>query len=294
MYTIDLSDAFTERRPLIVQQISVAAHTCGFFQVENHGIPLDVMENTLLLARLFHEQHLEYKSEFIYTSPILHLGQVGARDSLHMPLEPVLPAPGLVPNFCIRQFLEWDVEVLRVAKLVMELLSEGLGLESGRIEDMACHRGRYMDADYFPYGSQGAILNLDFPPGSNLAVGPFTDPCVMKIQVQDKPNGLQFKDGDVWLEFPAWDDLLVSVGDLLQIFSNDNYKRAVQRVVADDMMEPPVSLSIFFYPAGGGNLGPFRELLSNNEPPHYRRFTLPQFFDQAHYTDPLSSFRFRD
>ncbi|KAJ8643310.1 hypothetical protein MRB53_005058 [Persea americana] len=101
----------------------------------------------------------------------------------------------------------------------------------------------------------------------------------MKIQVQDEPNGLQFRDGDVWLEFPAWDNLLVSVGDLLQIFSNDNYKRAEQRVFADDMMEPPVSLSIFFYPARGGyNLGPFQELLSNNEPPHYRRFTLPQFF----------------
>lgn len=61
---IDLQGVDGERRKEIINDVRKAAETWGFFQIVNHGIRLDILEQLLEGVRRFHEQPQEYKKDW--------------------------------------------------------------------------------------------------------------------------------------------------------------------------------------------------------------------------------------
>ncbi|KAL6003462.1 hypothetical protein ACLOJK_023692 [Asimina triloba] len=220
--TVDLSHLNTRRRPAVVRQIADAARTWGFFQITNHGIPQSVVDAAITAVRSFHEQPLAVRSKYytrdmgndvVYNSNFdLFQSKVASwRDSLYMVLAPraALDAEEKIPEICRRELVAWDEEVRRVGEVLMEVLSQGLGLERRKLMQMRCLEERSLVGQYYPYCPEAERTM------GNVA---HTDRSVLTVLVQSDVGGLEVKHGEESVQvIPTRGALVVNIGDLLQV-----------------------------------------------------------------------------
>ncbi|KAJ0987243.1 hypothetical protein J5N97_005599 [Dioscorea zingiberensis] len=281
--TVDLSLP----RSIVVDHIRSASKEWGFFQIVNHGIPLSAIENTISAIRSFHELPADVRSQhytrgFVggvsYSSNVdlFKAGAASWRDTVQIAMAPVRPEVDRIPEVCRAETLAWDEHVKEITREVMGLMCEGLGVDTKRIEEMSCLEARMMVCHYYPPCPE---------PDRTLGIVDHTDPSVLTVLIQDLIGGLQVKKEEngeeVWVDVkPIPGALVINVGDLLQIISNDTYKSVKHRVVANSQEEARVSIGIFYNPAKRGELelyGPLPELISSEKPAVYRNFTMSEF-----------------
>ncbi|KAK9276741.1 hypothetical protein L1049_006277 [Liquidambar formosana] len=276
--TIDLS---SDCRSTMVDQIRQASSTLGFFQITNHGISQDLLDRMISSIIAFHEQPTEIKARFYHRnsstgvaySSNVDLFQSKAaswRDTLQMRMGPTMPEHDAIPEVCRTAVIEWEREVGRVGEVLMRLLCEGLGLEEGRLKEMTCLDGKVMVGHYYPYCPQ---------PDLTLGLAWHTDPGVLTVLLQDQVGGLQVKYGEEYVDVkPLPGALVINIGDILQIISNDEYKSVEHRVLANPSSEPRVSIGVFFNPINReGMYGPLPELIMPEKPAVYRQFIYSEF-----------------
>ncbi|CAO2175628.1 unnamed protein product [Urochloa humidicola] len=270
-----------------------AARTWGFFHLINHSaVDADYPSRALAAVRAFNELPATERAPY-YSRPVdggvnyftnIDLYQSSAaswRDSIQITLGPKQyrrpDLADLIPAVCSAELLEWEARATAAASRVMALLSEGLGLGAAALEEASCLEGRVMACHYYPQCPE---------PESTMGVVPHTDPIVLTVLVQDEIGGLQVKHQDEdgrswWVDVkPVPGALVINVGDLLQIMSNDKYVSVEHRVTMNTREEPRVSIATFFSPGkrGGALFGPIPELVSSENPPKYRNFTMEEFF----------------
>ncbi|XP_043705800.1 1-aminocyclopropane-1-carboxylate oxidase homolog 1-like isoform X1 [Telopea speciosissima] len=288
---VDLTGVDSDRRSLIVEQIRDASREFGFFQVINHGVPSDVINRTINSMKAFNEQPTEVKSQYysrerrgVTFSTNFDLYQSKAaswRDTVQMRLSPTRPDLELIPEIFRSEALEWDEHVRRVGEVLMEILSEGLGVKSEKLKELSCSEARVMVSHYYPYCPQ---------PDLTLGITPHTDPGVLTMLLQNQIGGLQVKHGDEWLDVkPMPDAIVINIGDILQILSNDEYKSVEHRVLANPHREPRISIAIFLNPSKRENMyGPLPELTSREKPALFQQFRLEEFMKKF-FTKELDS-----
>ncbi|XP_021769873.1 1-aminocyclopropane-1-carboxylate oxidase homolog 9-like isoform X2 [Chenopodium quinoa] len=85
---------------------------------------------------------------------------------------------------------------------------------------------------------------------------------------------------DQWIHVPPMEGaLIVIIGDMLQLISNDLLRSAEHRVLAN-WKGPRLSAACFFYPNGRNkdrNYGPIEELLSDKNPALYKEITHAEY-----------------
>ncbi|PRQ41097.1 putative deacetoxyvindoline 4-hydroxylase [Rosa chinensis] len=279
--TIDLSDLHSDRRSSIVDQVSGACRNFGFFQITNHGIPSVVLDRTIAAVKAFHEQPTEVKTRFYrremdlgvsYFSNIdLYTSKAASwRDTLQMRLSPVPPAADDVPEVCRDEIAAWNQQIQRLGEELLGLMSEGLGLPAEKLREMTCLEGRAMVGNYYPPCPQ---------PDLTVGLTSHSDPGVLTVLLQDHIGGLQVKHEDAWLDVkPVSGALVINVGDLLQIISNEEYKSVDHRVMANPQHEARVAIAVFLNPSNReGVFGPLPELVSSEKPALYREFKFTEF-----------------
>lgn len=104
---------------------------------------------------------------------------------------------------------------------------------------------------------------------------------------------------DQWIDIrPVPGALVINIGDLMQLISNDRFKSVEHRVLAN-RIGPRISVACFFstsFQPSSKLYGPIKELLSEDNPPVYRETTvneyLSYFYDHGlDGTSPLTHFK---
>ncbi|XP_022775690.1 1-aminocyclopropane-1-carboxylate oxidase homolog 4-like [Durio zibethinus] len=280
--TIDLSGP----RSVVVEQVASASRSFGFFRILNHGIPVQVLDRTIGSVRAFHEQPQDVKAGFyrrdkgtgvslVCNNDLFHSKAASWRDTLRISVGPNLPELEQIPEVCRDEVVEWNLQTKALGEWLMGLLSQGLGLDTDKLKNTSCLEGRYMACHYYPCCPQ---------PDLTLGIASHTDPGVLTVLLQDHIGGLQIKHEEEWVDVkPVPGALVINIADVLQIMSNDEYRSAEHRVLANSSDEPRVSIAVFFNASAREALyGPFSELTSPEKPARYRQFVYDDYIRRFH------------
>ncbi|KAF9590721.1 hypothetical protein IFM89_036845 [Coptis chinensis] len=246
-------------------QILGASETWGFFQVVNLGVPISVMESMIEGVLRFHEQDDEVKKELysrdrkkrvkftsnfdLYTSKAANW-----RDSLSIsmlasdPLDPdELPIcryeqKHLRSNYPTPSYVATKPQsnlLKQLGDTLFELLSEGLGLETNFLKNNEYAELCTLVSNYYPACPE---------PELTIGIALDTDVVFLTTLLQDSIGGLQVLHQDQWVDInPIPGAVVVNIGDMLQIISNDKLKSVEHRALAN-RMGPRVSVACFLTP----------------------------------------------
>lgn len=274
---IDLSSP----EPYAVDRIRHAAATYGFFQVVNHGVPVSLLDRLIAATGGFHELPAPEKMKHYRRGPTngvnyfsnvdLFLAKAASwRDTLQIRLGPTIAEVNAIPEICREEVIEWNEECKQLGERLLALLAQGLGLKPDKFKEMSCSEGRVMVAHYYPYCPE---------PEKTVGIACHTDPGLLTVLLQDEVGGLQVKHDGKWVRVkPVPGALVINIGDLLQLISNDEYVSVEHRVIANSNPKPRVSVAVFFNPGHRDDLyGPLPELVSPEKPAIYRQFTYTEY-----------------
>ncbi|KAJ8753828.1 hypothetical protein K2173_000082 [Erythroxylum novogranatense] len=286
---IDFQDVFSDDQSLrrdAMNRISSACREWGFFQVVNHGVDHELMQNTREVWREFFNLPVEVK-EVYANSPFTYEGygsRLGVEKGacldwsdyffLHyMPnsLRDKTKWPE-TPDSCRKLVSEYGRQVVELGGKLMKVLSSNLGLE----ED-------YLVKAFGGQENVGACLRVNFypkcpQPDLTLGLSSHSDPGGMTILLPDENvAGLQVLKGGSWITVnPVPNAFIVNIGDQIQVLSNAMYKSVEHRVIVNAAKDR-VSLAFFYNPKGDEIIEPCKDLVTEERPALYTPMTFNEY-----------------
>jgi gibberellin 20-oxidase len=274
------------------EQLAAACRDWGFFQIQNHGIPLELLNRLRAHSHSFFELPLEQKERAAACSANNFYGYGIAKgrtyspnawmEAFHMEWTPAsqvrrhmerigIPQPQF-EGFC-EAVEQYASEAEKLAVQLMELVALGLGLDATTF------------SRHFAGASTSTVRMNYYPPcpqpSQTLGISPHSDFNIFTILLQDTIAGLQvLKDDDEWVTVkPNPNALVVNVGDTLHAWSNGRIKSVMHRALVNTT-EPRLSVVYFFGPHPDTKIDPIPALVSSDCPLRYRSFVYKQFVEQ--------------
>ncbi|XP_074325515.1 protein DMR6-LIKE OXYGENASE 2-like [Apium graveolens] len=299
---IDLSISDTQ---LVVSQIAEACKNWGFFQVINHGVPLQLQEKVFLASKSFFSQSKEEKQrirrdefnplgyydtehtknvrdwkevfDFTVENPMVMPASPDPQDK---DVEKFINQWPRNPNYLRELCEEYAKEVEKLSFKIMGLIALSLGLSANRFDEFFKDSTSFIRLNYYP----------PCPiPDLALGVGRHKDAGALTVLYQDDVGGLEVKrktDGE-WIRVkPTPNAYIINVGDIIQVWSNDRYESVEHRVMVNSERER-FSIPFFFNPSHSTMVKPLVELTNDENPANYKEYNWGKFFA----TRKLSNFK---
>ncbi|KAF0917926.1 hypothetical protein E2562_021642 [Oryza meyeriana var. granulata] len=257
------------------EEAAKLSHACedwGFFQVVNHGIAEETVEEMKRdVMGFFHlplaektpfaqqpgwiegygqafvnseEQTLDWADlYFLATQPPSY------RDLRFWPPE---------PSTFRRSMDRYSAETQRVATELLRAMARNLGLrDAGKMTRIAA--AQHMRMNYYPPCPAKERDRV-------LGVSPHSDAVGLTLLLQVSPvQGLQIRRHGAWIPVdPIPGALVANVGDVIEVLTNGRYKSIEHRAVVDARQER-VSVAAFHSATFGSTYGPLEEMVGGGE-----------------------------
>ncbi|KAE9600812.1 hypothetical protein Lal_00011321 [Lupinus albus] len=290
--SIPIIDMSNWNDPKVGDAICDAAEKWGFFQVINHGIPIQVLENVKDATYRFYE--LPSKEKVKYTKENSSSKHVRYGSSFTPEAEKALEWKDYLSLFYVSEdeaMATWPYacrdEALEYMKMSETLIKQLLNVLMKRLNVSQIDEKR----ESLLMGSKRINLNY-YPicPNQELtvAIGRHSDVSTLTVLLQDETGGLYVRaeDHHSWIHVPPVSGaLVINIGDALQIISNGRYKSIEHRVTTNES-NTRVSVPIFVNPSPSDVIGPLPEVLANGEKQIYKNVLysdyVKHFFRKAH------------
>lgn len=285
---IDISDpSSTETAAL-----DAACRDHGFFLLAGHGLD-DLIERTFVEGQKFFDADRSVKESVRRTQEV-SLGyfdrELTKRRRDHKEVfDYVDPQRGgdrnpnqwpgdIGPELFRQTMVDFFDEFAKLAARTTSLVLETLGLESQTIEgergsrqSSAVRLNHYNIGDPVPEEERDGLAEL-----GETALGYHTDPGVLTLLLQDDVGGLQAESSaHGWIDVePQPGTIVVNLADSIQVWSNDQYRAAVHRVLPMTT-QTRMSIPFFYNPPTNAVIEPIAELVDGSE--RYRPFTWREF-----------------
>ncbi|KAL4386935.1 hypothetical protein GQ457_09G003400 [Hibiscus cannabinus] len=269
-----------------LDRLHSACKNWGFFQVVNHGVSVELLEEFKLeignffklphqdkqlvwqtpdnhegFGQLFvvsEDQKLDWSDMFYITTLPLHLRKVDLFEKLPLKLREIMEV------YCI--------EVKNLAMRTLDYMAKALKMDGEEMREMFYDGVQSIRMNYYPPCPQ---------PDMTIGFSPHSDADALTILFQlDETEGLQVRKDGNWVPIkPLPNAFVVNIGDIMEILSNGIYRSIEHRAVVNSTQER-LSIATFYSSKLDTELGPALSLIGPNNPAIFRRVPLEKYFKE--------------
>ncbi|KAG5388492.1 hypothetical protein IGI04_030033 [Brassica rapa subsp. trilocularis] len=288
---VNLSKLNGEERDQTMALINDACENWGFFEIVNHGLPHDLMDNVEKMTKEHYKKSMDGHDlikALVPSSPPLASPPAAASPPPPLMGPSSSQAPLATSDLVVRSCSALEIDLTdtssarsspvtathtasvkaapatvpeprleNLAEDLLDLLCENLGLEKGYLKKVF-------------HGTKGPTFGTkvsNYPPfpGPEMIKGlrAHTDAGGIILLFQDdKVSGLQLlKDGD-WIDVPPLNhSIVINLGDQLEVITNGKYKSVMHRVVTQKEGNR-MSIASFYNPGSDAEISPASSLAS--------------------------------
>ncbi len=283
---IDLSGPTHE----VEAAVARACSQWGFFHIVGHGLDAALVDRTLAEARAFFAAPAEAKRALARNrdnpwgyndreltkqkrdkKQIFDIGPDAAALVVEADVfEGRTPFPDWQPTLQ-PSMRAWFDACDGLCRRLLRPMATGLGAERDALaHDFEGAHTSFLRLNHYPVRD---LLADEGVAAAGLGIHQHTDAGALTILLTDGNSGLQVLKDGAWRPVdPAPGGLIVNIGDMAQVWSNDRYPAPLHRVLAMEAHER-LSLAYFFNPAYPAVIRP----LGSDEAPRYRDLPWAEF-----------------
>ena len=284
--SVPVIDVAELQSPAARAAIDRACRDWGFFQVTGHGIDPLLMSSVFEVSRAFFAQPRDEKRRLLrdadnpwgYYDRELTKNRQDWKEIFDFgpadddKLKPRWPAGPLRLRFepTIRAYY---ASCKALSLRLLSAIATNLGVTP---EHLARSFGEdhtsFLRLNYYP----------EYPLASDddsrpLGVGEHTDSGALTLLLQDSQPGLEVRrDGRWHLVAPRADALVINIGDMVQVWSNDQYRAALDRVITNPSRDR-YSVPFFLNPSWETIYAPLPTTIKAGQPARYRHIHWREF-----------------
>lgn len=275
-----------------VGQVADAARRWGFFQVVNHGVAASVVDNIWCETRRWFDRPQPEKESLRrtrenpwgYYNNELTKNQRDKKevfDFTNDGIDPIYASANRWPDGddTFRQaMLDYLQTCEQLSLYLLQAFCAGLGLQPTYLdkEFSPVHSG-FVRLNHYPVRDPMLGSGKAYQANADLGIHHHTDAGALTVLLQDAVSGLQVHHEGEWHNVPVIDDaFVINTGDMMQVWSNDQYQAAMHRVLAMKTTER-YSIPFFYNPSANTRVAPLPSMIGSDRPPQYSQIKWAEY-----------------